>query len=98
MSLWEAGDLGCGVICEMRSGLAQPFAPLRGMMQPGSDQTATARLVMSRLGMSSLAVGLAYLAEASIIIELAKKMEELRVAFDASASRRTDIFGSRCWE
>lgn len=32
VSLWEAGDLGCGVICEMRSGLAQPFAPPRGMM------------------------------------------------------------------
>jgi hypothetical protein len=38
--------------------------------------------------MASLAVDLACPAEASIIIELAKKMEELRVAFDAPASRR----------
>ncbi|UKZ70257.1 uncharacterized protein TrAtP1_011250 [Trichoderma atroviride] len=53
------------------------------MMQPGSDKTAT-----EWLEMSSLAVGLAYPAEASIVIELAKKMEELRAAFDAQASRR----------
>lgn len=67
MSLWEAGDLGCGVICEMRSGLAQPFAPLRGMMQPGSDKTAT------ELEMSSLAVDLDCPAEAPIIIELVQE-------------------------
>jgi hypothetical protein len=83
VSLWEAGDLGCGVICEMRSGLAQPFAPLRGMMQPGLNQTAT-----ERLEMSSLTINLTSQAEASIIIELAKRMEELRAAFDAPASRR----------
>lgn len=72
------------MICEMRSGLAQPF-------RPASTDDAT-RIDQTRLRMTGdVEPGCRLGAEASItmkMIELAKKMEELRVAFVAPASRR----------